>query len=53
MKDQSRPSVWQMVREAMDALGPATTNVAVRDWIVAKYPGTNRGPSRARSSSAA
>jgi len=31
-----------MVREAVQALGGDTTNVAVRDWILRKYPGTNR-----------
>ena len=30
-----------MVKEAVAALGSPTTNVAVRDWILKKYPGTN------------
>jgi len=30
-----------MVKEAVQALGSLTTNVAVRDWILNKYPGTN------------
>ena len=30
-----------MVRDAVGALGGKTTNVAVRDWILNKYPGTN------------
>lgn len=38
---EHRPYVWQMVREAVDALGGETTNVAVRDWILEHYPGTN------------
>jgi hypothetical protein len=38
---QDKPYVWQMVREAVKALGGSTTNKAVRDWILAKYPGTN------------
>lgn len=29
-----------MVREAVEALGGKTTNIAVRDWILKKYPGT-------------
>jgi RecB family endonuclease NucS len=37
---QPRPYVWQMIREAIDALGGAATNVAVRDWILGRYPGT-------------
>lgn len=37
------PAVWQMVKEAVDALGSPTTNGAVRDWILEKYPGTNPG----------
>lgn len=36
-----KPYVWQMVREAVDALGGDTTNTAIRDWILEKYPGTN------------
>lgn len=36
-----RPYVWQMVREAIHALGGSTTNKAVREWILKKYPGTN------------
>ncbi|MCC7291207.1 MAG: DUF91 domain-containing protein [Phycisphaerales bacterium] len=32
-----------MVREAIDAIGPRTTNVAIRDWIQKKYRGTNAG----------
>jgi hypothetical protein len=32
-----------MIREAVEALGSPTTNVAVRGWIEARYPGTNHG----------
>jgi len=35
------PPVRQMIREAVEALGSPTTNVAVKQWIEAKYPGTN------------
>jgi hypothetical protein len=38
---ERRPYVWQMIREAVTALGGDTTNVAVRDWILQRYPGTN------------
>jgi hypothetical protein len=31
-----------MIKEAIQALGSPTTNVAVRNWILRKYPGTNR-----------
>ena len=41
MENSRRPAVWQMVREAINAMGGTTTNVAVRDWILARYPGTN------------
>lgn len=41
--DAQRPPVWKMVREAMNELGPSTTNVAVRDWILRGYPDTNTG----------
>jgi len=37
-----RPPVWQMVKQAVDELGSPTTNVAVRDWVLGEYPGTNR-----------
>lgn len=41
MSDLIKPPVWRMVKEAVEALGGKTTNVAVRDWILNKYPGTN------------
>ena len=41
MDTQGKPPVWKMVKEAVEALGGTTTNVAVRDWILKKYPGTN------------
>lgn len=43
MTVEHHPPVRQMIREAVEALGSPTTNVAVRDWIEAQYPGTNRG----------
>ncbi len=42
MSTKNQPYVWQMVREAVEALGGQTTNVAVRDWILERYPGTNK-----------
>lgn len=42
MEKQAKPYVWQMIREATEALGGDTTNAAVRDWIEEHYPGTNR-----------
>lgn len=41
MSRDSHPYVWQMVKEAVEVLGSPTTNVAVRDWILQKYAGTN------------
>lgn len=41
MASGSRPAVREMVKEAAEALGGQTTNVAVRDWILKKYPNTN------------
>lgn len=41
MSQQLRPPVWRMVKEAVEALGGKTTNVAVRDWILTNYHGTN------------
>jgi RecB family endonuclease NucS len=40
MNQFERPPVWKMIREAIDALGSPTTNVAIREWIQNKYPGT-------------
>lgn len=42
MNDTKRPPVWQLVLEAVKALGGKTTNVAVRDWILARHPDINR-----------
>ncbi|TNF32502.1 MAG: DUF91 domain-containing protein [Deltaproteobacteria bacterium] len=39
---EDRPYVWQMIRRAVDELGPSTTNVAVRNWILERWPDTNR-----------
>lgn len=40
-EEQARPFIWQMMREGMKALGSPTTNVALRDWIMERFPGTN------------
>ncbi len=40
--DESRPYVWKMIRQAIKALGPETTNVSVRDWVLTRWPDTNR-----------
>lgn len=40
MSQAQRPPVWRMVKEAVEHLGGATTNVAVRDWILGRYPDT-------------
>lgn len=37
MNNAKRPPVWKLVLEAVQALGGRTTNVAVRDWILARY----------------
>ena len=42
MTEQERPPVWRMVREAISDLGGEAANTAVRDWILERYPGTNR-----------
>lgn len=36
-----RPYVWQMLRAGIHELGPTTTNVQLRDWVLRKWPGTN------------
>lgn len=41
MTNEKRPFVWEMVKEAVEDLGGKTTNIAVRNWILDKYPGTN------------
>jgi RecB family endonuclease NucS len=38
----NKPYVWQMIREAIAALGGRASNVQVRDWILARYPETNQ-----------
>ena len=43
MNPKSALPVWQMVKAAVDALGGTTSNAAVRDWVLKKYPGTNNG----------
>lgn len=37
-----RPTVWQLVKEAVEALGGKATNTAIRDWILQRYPDVNR-----------
>jgi hypothetical protein len=37
------PPVRTMLWEAVEELGSPTSNVAVRDWIMGRYPGTNVG----------
>ncbi|NQT82050.1 DUF91 domain-containing protein [bacterium] len=41
MRDNDKPPVWKMIREAVEALGGKTANVAVRHWVLQRYPGTN------------
>ena len=41
MDKQPKPFVWQMIKEAVEVHGNKSTNVAVRDWILEHYPGTN------------
>ncbi len=42
MTHNERPPVWKMIRGAVEDLGGRTTNVALRDWVLRHYPGTNR-----------
>jgi len=37
-----RPPVWRMVKEGIETLGPKTTSVALRNWVLNRYPGTNQ-----------
>jgi RecB family endonuclease NucS len=41
MNRKSKPYIWQMIREAVEALGGKTTNAAIRDWIMEYYPNTS------------
>ncbi|WP_442485140.1 endonuclease NucS domain-containing protein [Aeoliella sp. SH292] len=36
----AQPTVREMCRQAVEALGGATTNTAVKNWVQQKYPGT-------------
>lgn len=40
---QKRPPVYQILRDAVEAFGSPTTNVKLRDWIKARYPGIHPG----------
>ena len=42
MSPETRPPFWQLVKAAAEDLGGKTTNVAVRDWILERYPDANR-----------
>src|SRR2546428_7276988 len=42
MSAAQKPFVWQMIRDAAQALGSPTTNIAIRDWILQRYPNTNK-----------
>jgi endonuclease len=46
--EEPRPPVWRLIQQAVESLGSPTTNVAVRDWILQKYPGTNTGTIQAQ-----
>jgi endonuclease len=41
MDKQPKPFVWQMIKEAVEVHGNKATNIAVRDWVLEQYPGTN------------
>ncbi|HEX4211915.1 MAG TPA: endonuclease NucS domain-containing protein [Candidatus Dormibacteraeota bacterium] len=38
---RTKPIIRVRLREAIDALGGKTTNSALRDWVLERYPGTN------------
>jgi len=42
MRNDDTPTVREMLKKAVEALGGDTTNVAIRDWILQHYPGTNK-----------
>lgn len=41
MDKQPKPFVWQMIKEAVEVHGNKATNIAIKDWILEHYPGTN------------
>ena len=41
MDIQPKPFVWQMIREALEVNGNKSGNIAVRDWILERYPDIN------------
>ena len=43
MANGIRPPVWQMVRQAIDALRGRATTGELKDWIERAFPGTNAG----------
>lgn len=40
--NDSRPPVWKMVRMAVEDLGGNTTNKAIVEWVLERYPGTKK-----------
>ena len=42
MRSDGRPTVRELVKKAVEALEGDTTNVAIGDWILQQYPGTNK-----------
>jgi hypothetical protein len=41
MDKQPKLLIWQMIKEAVEVHGNRATNIAIRDWILEQYPGTN------------
>ncbi len=39
---EHKPYVWQMIRQAIEVLGPETTNGAMREWILERWPNTKQ-----------
>ncbi|MDG5814334.1 endonuclease NucS [Chitinispirillales bacterium ANBcel5] len=40
-KQQPKPFVWQMIKEAIEVHGNKSTNMEVKEWVLKHYPGTN------------
>lgn len=41
MDKQPKPLIWQMIKEAVEVHGNRATNIAIKDWVLEHYPGTN------------
>lgn len=42
LQNGSRPAMWRIVRQAIEELGGNTTNKAIVDWVLKRYPNAKK-----------